>query len=68
MALFETLLPGYFKTVGGEKLPETNKNERSLQLSSVEEEAIRSANKADIELYNFARTVFHRTSKACKLT
>ncbi len=68
MTLFETLLPGYFKSVGGERLPQTNKNEQSLQLSGSEEEAIRSANKADIELYNFARTVFHRTSKACKLT
>lgn len=69
MSLFETLLPGYFKAAGREKLPQTNKNEQSLQrLSSSEEAAIRSANKADIELYNFARTVFHKTSKACKLT
>ena len=68
MTLFETLLPGYFKAVGGEKLPQTNKNEQSMRLSSREEEAIHSANKADIELYNFARTLFHRTSKACKLS
>ena len=68
MALFCKLLPGYLSSSQGDQLPQVNKNERSLQLSSKEEEAVRSANLADLELYNFVRTLFYKTVKACKLT
>lgn len=68
VALFHELLPGYFSSSQGYQLPLMNKNERSLQLSREEEEAVRSANVADLELYNFVRTLFYKTVKACKLT
>ena len=67
MALFHTLLPEYFSTSQEDKLPQTNKNEKILQLTSEEEEAVRSANLADLELYNFVRTLLHKTTKACRL-
>lgn len=67
MALFHTLLPGYFSFGQEDQLPQSNKNEQTLQMSRQEEEAIRSANQADIQLYSFVRTLFHKTIKACKL-
>lgn len=68
MTLFRTLLPGYFDVGDGNILPLTNKNEQSMQLSSREEEAVRSANEADLKLYNFVRTLLHKTTKACQLS
>lgn len=68
MALFREILPGYFVSHQEDQLPQMNKNERSLQLTSKEEEAVRSANQADLELYNFVRTLFYETVKACNLT
>ena len=67
MALFRTLLPGYFKVDHEDKLPMTNRNEQHLRLSAKEEEAIRSANQADLKLYDFVRTLFHKTTEACHL-
>ena len=65
MALFRTLLPGYFSVDNIDQLPQSNKNEKSLQLTSREEEAIRSANQADLELYKFVNAIFQKKTKAC---
>lgn len=66
--VLKVLLPTYFGLLTNENLPFINKNERKLSISEHLQDAIRKANAADIELYNFARDLLHQKAITCGLT
>lgn len=57
LKILSQVLPGFFSQVYSvdDDLPMVNKNEHSMVLSQEEERAVVAANRADIELYSYAR-------------
>lgn len=68
LQVFEKVVPGYFALRNQDyKLPRTNKNEQKMHLSLEEDEAVRRANAADIELYAHARQLLKATLRKCHI-
>ena len=57
MDVLGKVLPEYFSQ--SKSIPFVNKNQRKKALSLEEEDSVRSANAADIELYAYARQLLH---------
>ena len=66
LQMFSAILPGFFTMSQRDILPKSNKNERSMSLNSEEEEVVRTANSADMELYAYARNILHAAVVPCK--
>lgn len=68
LKVFAKVVPGFFALSGRDtKLPRFNKNEQSMQRTALEEEAVRKANMADIELYAYAMELLQTTATACNI-
>lgn len=65
LKVFAKVVPGY--VAWSNDLPRSNKNERSMHLSVEEDEAVRMANTADIELYDYARELLQATATSCHI-
>ena len=65
LKVFAKVVPGYFSK--SSSLPQANKNERSMQLSVEELEAVRRANAADIELHAYAKKRLQAMITACHI-
>lgn len=65
LKVFAKVVPGY--VAWSNDLPQSNKNEQSMHLSAEEDEAVRRANAADIELYAYARELLQATVTSCHI-
>lgn len=65
LKVFAKVLPGYFSR--SSTLPQANKNERSMQLSVEEMEAVQRANAADLELHAFAKKRMEAIVASCHI-
>ena len=67
LKVFEAVLPDYFHGVD-HTLPLLNPNEHHLPLNSTLIELIQDTNSADVELYNYARTLLFQKARSCGVT
>lgn len=71
LKVFRAVLPGFFATTTGatvqEVLPLSNKNENSMVLSDEERAIVLKANSADMELYEYAKSLLHTSAISCDL-
>ena len=67
MRVFKTILPEYFRGLdpSHEVLPLLNPNEHHLSLNSTLVHTIEDANYADVELYNYARSLLFQRASDC---
>ena len=65
LKVFARIVPEYFSR--GHMLPKANKNERLTNLSPEEEKAVRNANLADIELYEYAKELLWANARSCQI-
>lgn len=65
LKVFCRVLPGFFAGGGDFDFPRTNRNERSMVLSTEEKEAVQRANSADIELHSYAKELLQSISTSC---
>ena len=70
LQVFREVLPKFFEQLGSEKfsIPVLNQNERALNISEDLEQAIASANEADMIIYEHARELLHQRARECRIT
>ncbi len=69
LRVFQAVLPNFFETLGsqGLGLKSLNQNEKSINITPVERDAIALANSADIVLYRYAVELLHSKATDCGL-
>lgn len=69
LQVFRAVLPSFFDGLrpDGVWLKDTNTNERSLNITAEEKQAIALANSADVELYKYAVRLLHSVAESCGL-
>ena len=67
LKVFEAVLPDYFHGMD-HTLPLLNPNEHRLPLTNTLTEFIQETNSADVELYNYARTLLLQKARNCGVT
>ena len=68
IGVLKRVLPFFFSEMHDSSVPSVNKNERSKDLTLAEEEAVRNANLADIELYDYSLQLLEELAVSCQVT